>query len=830
MNDFVSTEESGTVDNASMDKSAPRADLTECPDDCANAALFWYRFGLQVIPLRTETKATAAKWESWLGNLCEQGIAEHWKRRPDHEVGAILDDRWLVLDADNEQQHAKLIEIERACDVEPNMIVRTRKGEHHWFRRSTNTYARQCSFSTEIEPHKIDVKTGRTDTEGRGMVVLPPSTGKEIVLLEADSADDLTEIDQVFIDAVFKHNGMEPPREVERTAPAIQAPPKEAGEVLEILGHIDPACGYEQWCRIGMALHDKFAGSDEGLAVYIEWSSEAPNAASPEEIEYKWRSFTAGSGITFASVAQMAASKGADLAEIASRYHSDGTVKATFDELLEAANGLDPESEGIEDLIRDAAHLGPVEKRRIHDRIKAKTKLPLTVIREQERTGSDGEGPPDHLAIARQLISEIGQQNLLSTDAFVYQWKGTGVWEKQRERAVKQWVQHFIGEGGKVEAVAKSNVESIADLFRTEVFNPHQEFDIGPAECVNVQNGELVLNGDWTLEPHCREHYRTTQLPVSYDPSAIAPQFEQFLNQVFAGDPDAEQKKTALLEMMGYTLMAHCRHERFVILIGSGANGKSVLLFVLERLCGRANVSGVQPSQFDNKFQRAHLHGKLANIVSELREGAVIDDDALKGITSGETTTVEHKHKDPFDMRPFSTCWFGTNHLPHTRDFSDALFRRAVLLEFNQVFKPELGNCDPEMKEKLIGELPGILNMSLAAYANAISNGFTMPESCRQAREKWRLEADQVAQFVEESCHLAAGASATVADLYRAYKCWSDDAGIRNRLGRRTFTDRLIRLGVSRGREAGTGKTKIQGIGLKAECNHVVPERWDSWG
>ena len=105
------------------------------------------------------------------------------------------------------------------------------------------------------------------------------------------------------------------------------------------------------------------------------------------------------------------------------------------------------------------------------------------------------------------------------------------------------------------------------------------------------------------------------------------------------------------------------------ILIGAGANGKSVLLSVLYALAGPENVAGVQPSSFDNRFQRAHLHQKLVNIATGLKQGEVIADAELKAITSGEPATVEHEHKDPFVMRPFAACWFGTNHMPHTRDF-----------------------------------------------------------------------------------------------------------------------------------------------------------------
>jgi phage/plasmid-associated DNA primase len=131
-----------------------------------------------------------------------------------------------------------------------------------------------------------------------------------------------------------------------------------------------------------------------------------------------------------------------------------------------------------------------------------------------------------------------------------------------------------------------------------------------------------------------------------------------------------------------------------------------VLLSVLAALLGQHNVAAVQPSQFDNRFQRAHLHGKLANIVTEIAEGAELADAALKAIVSGELTTAEHKHKPPFDFQPFATCWFGTNHMPHSRDFSDALFRRAIVLTFNRKFYGT--DRDEGLKEKLFAELPGI--------------------------------------------------------------------------------------------------------------------------
>jgi hypothetical protein len=59
-----------------------------------------------------------------------------------------------------------------------------------------------------------------------------------------------------------------------------------------------------------------------------------------------------------------------------------------------------------------------------------------------------------------------------------------------------------------------------------------------------------------------------------------------------------------------------------------------VLLKAVEEMAGAAMACAVQPSQLDNKFQRAHLAGKLVNIVTAIAEGAEIADAQLKAIGS----------------------------------------------------------------------------------------------------------------------------------------------------------------------------------------------------
>jgi P4 family phage/plasmid primase-like protien len=432
--------------------------------------------------------------------------------------------------------------------------------------------------------------------------------------------------------------------------------------------------------------------------------------------------------------------------------------------------------------------------------------LDKAVARVSLGNGLGGEErAPDHLEIAREVIEWVGKDNVLFAQSAFWRWDASGVWSMLDDYSLKQSIHATMERKYPFEPVTNGRTAGVLDASKTETFLQGHEFNLDK-DRINVLNGELSrVDGKWALLTHDRGQYRTTQLPVEYEPGATAPRFIQFLREIFEPDEEQALKVQLVCELLGYSLMSHCRFEKFIMMIGEGANGKSVLLAVLEALVGRRNVAAVQPSEFANKFQRAHLQDKLANIVSELKEGAVIDDNALKAITSGEVTTVERKHKDPFDLHPFSTCWFGANHLPHTRDFSDALFRRAVVIPFNRVFTEN--EQDKKLKDSLLDELPGILNLALDAFGAVIDRGiFTHVNEVEKAKGEWRREIDQVHQFVDDECELGAGFSITSTLLYQKYREWSFDQGITRMMSQRGMTNRLKRFGVRPGKSGNSRK------------------------
>ncbi len=141
------------------------------------AALYWYSYGFAVIPLLPRSKQTVVKWDQWLADLSRVSIIKHWTEHRDHDVGFIVGNDTVVLDADAPQSVAALEALEARFGIKPMLVVKTSKGVHHYFRRAAGTFASPDSHSTAVHPARIDVKTGRS------MVVLPPSPGKTIVAM-----------------------------------------------------------------------------------------------------------------------------------------------------------------------------------------------------------------------------------------------------------------------------------------------------------------------------------------------------------------------------------------------------------------------------------------------------------------------------------------------------------------------------------------------------------------------------------------------------------------------------------------------------------------------
>jgi putative DNA primase/helicase len=477
--------------------------------------------------------------------------------------------------------------------------------------------------------------------------------------------------------------------------------------------------------------------------------------------------------------------------------------------------------------IGKAARCSPASVRKVYTAAKASVQV--------EKTG----GESLDLAVARRVRDDHyrGGDDAIASKQGLRVWNGS-YWEQQDDILACKQIVAAAEEMGAADQVRKALVESSRALLSIELSrNPEVQFnpDLG-STFINVANGELHLVGDrWELRPAKREHYRTSQIPVAYDPRATCPTWVAFLDSIFRGDDDAAEKRQCLMQMFGYSLLTITAYDRFAMLIGAGSNGKSVVLNVLRALLGRKNVSAVQPSQLDNRFQRAHLLDKLANIVSEVKRDTLLPDETIKKLVSGDLDTAEHKHKPPFDFCNHATIWLGMNALPKVDDFSDGLFRRASILTFNRSFgvkgqpvsatSHRLADEDANPALRLIergegplaGELPGILNMALRSIIEFMQAGrIASPPSGDAMLREWHMNNDQVASFVAEECVLGPHYEMPSSEFYQHFLGWTKAQGIIVPVTQTAFSLGLktaapITIAKS------TGTMKVRGICTRAD-------------
>ena len=279
--------------------------------------------------------------------------------------------------------------------------------------------------------------------------------------------------------------------------------------------------------------------------------------------------------------------------------------------------------------------------------------------------------------------------------------------------------------------------------------------DISPAR---QQGGRLLCLNNGTLElmtgkllGHSPDHNLVTKMAVDWNPDLTAPTFMKALDEIFAKDEDADVRIQFTLEFFGYCLIPDISQHKFLWLVGTGGNGKSILLNTLAALIGQANVSYAMLERMGKPSVRAELQGKLVNISHEMGTDATIADGYLKAIVAGDWVEAERKFQPSFSFQPFVRIVAATNSLPHLKDTTDGFFRRAIILPLTRNF--DESEMDKRLQEKILQELGGILVLAVDGLRRLLErDAFIIPVSATQMANAYRDESDSVRYFVKEAC------------------------------------------------------------------------------
>ena len=238
------------------------------------------------------------------------------------------------------------------------------------------------------------------------------------------------------------------------------------------------------------------------------------------------------------------------------------------------------------------------------------------------------------------------------------------------------------------------------------------------------------------------------------------------------------------------------KEEKALMLYGGGANGKSVFFEIVNALLGAENVicHSLQDLTDGSGYYRAQLANKLVNYASEIN--GKLESSIFKQLVSGEPVSARLPYGKPFHLTHYARLIFNCNELPRGNEFTDAYFRRFLIVPFDVTIPPEEQIKD--LHSRIIeNELAGVFNWVLRGLARLLKqNGFTECIAARRAVEDYRLQSDSLRQFLNDERYKSdVNVKTKIVDLYIEYKYYCQENGFYH-LTKPNFIKRLKSYGI----------------------------------
>lgn len=494
---------------------------------------------------------------------------------------------------------------------------------------------------------------------------------------------------------------------------------------------------------------------------------------------------------------------GESIAHEYSREHKQYTQDNTNSKLAQAMESAGPRTcKNINSLWGKCASCPHFGKVKSPVSIKGPDFIRTKDIGFREQT-KKGPGKPAYEDLVKQFAEEFEYVTERDTERF-YTFQGTH-WEEMPDIAIRAWVNTKVkpdpAAGEMTEFVERIKVMRVMDLPATNV------------GLMNFKNGVVDVKTK-EIFPHDQKYGFKYVLPFVYDPRAESPRFDQFLLDIFSGDPE-----TVLMikEYIGYCFSGDdCWAQQALVLYGSGANGKSALLETLAYVVGENNYAAFPLDHLDNTNSRSRLVDKLFFYSEESSRRALSQSEAFKTLVAGGKLEVKKLYRDVVEQKITAKAIIAANEELTTQDTSYGLSRRLIIVKMTRVFS---GNeRDPFIKDRLKEEACGILNSCLSVYYAAKERGsFSITKrAVEQAEEFKQYNMDSVAQFVREAVEVTPDAKPiTMQEIYDRYKEYCMDTGIRNTMTRNRMTRSLKSLLPDECRVSDVfhnGKTSFRGI------------------
>ena len=289
-----------------------------------------------------------------------------------------------------------------------------------------------------------------------------------------------------------------------------------------------------------------------------------------------------------------------------------------------------------------------------------------------------------------------------------------------------------------------------------------------------IKNGKVMDLRDLSIRPRTMNDLFSIESPVEYIEKETYPIAEEFFSGICCGDIEYVDY---MRRFCSYCLSGSIADRSFYILTGSGLNGKSTLMTILNKILGSfyTPLSEDVMISFDRKGAATPeilplLYSRLG-VLPESKDDVTLNCERVKRLTGSDVLTCRPLYQEEISFETQSKIVLMTNNLPKFNAFDKAMTDRIKIMPFNAVF-----TNNPVYMERLkdnINELFSyIVRDSTKIWGE--KNLGAIPKVMKDATMGYFRENDTMEMFIEECCEVGDGMKVGAREIYDRYVEWCE--------------------------------------------------------
>jgi P4 family phage/plasmid primase-like protien len=303
---------------------------------------------------------------------------------------------------------------------------------------------------------------------------------------------------------------------------------------------------------------------------------------------------------------------------------------------------------------------------------------------------------------------------------------------------------------------------------------------------IGIKNGIYDLQSGTLRQGHPSD---MVTLSIDYDYQIVPADnpliydINQFLSQLF---PQSETRDY-VFNLLASFIEGNNPHEKFHIWTGSGGNGKSKLIELVEKTLGP--YCGKVPSTIFTQESRGLSSAaspelaclKVKRMVTTQEPDdpkharPTINTGVIKDLTGNDKITCRALYGDQFEYKPQFKIIFCCNNLPDLTADDEGAWRRLSVVPFTSKFVDNPQNTnefakDIHLSQKFDSWKPVFLYLLLEQYKVYKKEGLNEPIQVKDAIKAYRRDVDDLQSFINENIKFEKDAYATLKDLWNAFQ------------------------------------------------------------